>query len=238
MFFLGIMVGRGSSPVTFDTQKFQKRLGVIVEQLEKKDGPEKKVDLQFYDVLDEPFLQEVAGKQNNPDEIIPKKQTQVVPSGVPVKTSRKKVTWHKAFLNKRLSRDTPGEDDGPGSNLRAKSQVPATDLHKLASKKIIEKKSPAFSKDSEKAGDFLDGEQLPSGVYTVQIAAYKSFADAVTQMAVLRKKGFVPYRTLGKSQGVTWYRVRMGAFATRDAAARYVEKLKQAKIKAMIIKKE
>ncbi|MCK5836987.1 MAG: hypothetical protein KAH09_06940 [Desulfobacula sp.] len=29
MFLLGIMVGRGTSPVTFDTQKFQKRLEAI-----------------------------------------------------------------------------------------------------------------------------------------------------------------------------------------------------------------
>ena len=73
MFFLGIMVGRGTSPVTFDTQKFQKRLETIASEFgEKKDTPEK-VDLKFYDVLDQP------APENIPDNLpVTQKKTKAV----------------------------------------------------------------------------------------------------------------------------------------------------------------
>ena len=42
MFILGIIVGRGSAPVTFDTTKFQTRLESIAENFEsQKKIPEK-----------------------------------------------------------------------------------------------------------------------------------------------------------------------------------------------------
>lgn len=216
MFFLGILVGRGTSPVTFDTKSFHNRLEAIVQAYGKTDVPEKKLDLQFYDALKKPVRQEVTGKKNTPNEIIPKKETghlviQVpIVEEVPVKTSRKTATLNKAALDKIQFKDkgsgkTPVKGKAPRkeTQVKQKKQIPAT----------------------------LD-------MYTIQVAAYKSFTDAVSQMAVLEKKGFASYRTLGKKEGVTWYRVRVGSFATRKAAARYIEKLKHAKIDAMIIKRE
>ncbi len=213
MFFLGILVGRGTSPVTFDTKSFQNRLEAIVQAYGKTDAPEKKMDLQFYDALNRPVRQEVTGKKNTPNEIIPKKEEghlviQVPIVGVPVKTSRKTATLNKAALDKTQLKDkgsqTPAKDKAPRKEIQVKreKQIPAT----------------------------LE--------YTIQVAAYKSAVDAISQMAVLEKKGFASYRTLGKKEGVIWYRVRVGSFATRKAAARYIEKLKHAKIDAMIIKRE
>jgi len=204
LFFLGILVGRGASPVTFDTKPFHERLETILQPLGKTDGPEEKMDLQFYDALNRPVRQEVSGKKNNPNEIIPKKEagpllTQpLVAQVIPVKTSMKTAT-RKKVTGKKI----PKGDDS---------------LVKI-------KKSPV-----EKA--------VVKGGYTIQVAAYNAFADAVTRMALLEKKGFASYRVLGKNGGVTWYRVRVGSFTTKDAASRYFEKLKEAKIDGMIIKKE
>ena len=39
MFFLGILVGRGTSPVTFDTKSFNTRLEAIVQSYGKTDAP-------------------------------------------------------------------------------------------------------------------------------------------------------------------------------------------------------
>ncbi|MBA3009432.1 MAG: SPOR domain-containing protein [Desulfobacula sp.] len=75
-------------------------------------------------------------------------------------------------------------------------------------------------------------------MYTIQVASYKSFTDAVTHMAILEKKGISSYRALGKKDGITWYRVRVGSFETREAAIVYAEKLKQVKIDGLIVKKE
>ncbi len=279
MFFLGIMVGRGTSPVTFDTKQFHNRLETIAGEFGKTKIPEEKMDLQFYDALNKPVRQEVKGKKNTPNEIIPKKETGYLlvqmtgPTAVPVKTSRKAATFNKSLVGHIPSRKTASREDGSkhvdprdtGSkkmdgNIKNEQQPLAKDktdlsvkkFRKVPPKKMIEKKvskidrlpekqrvsarlSPAETSLVKASGG---PEAVVPGMYTIQIAAYKSFKDAVTQMARLEKKGFASYRTLGKKEGVTWYRVRVGGFETRAAASRYIEKLKQAKIDGMIIKKE
>lgn len=219
MFFLGILVGRGNAPVTFDTKSFHTRLETIVQSYEKT-APEKKLDLQFYDALNKPVRQEVTGKKNTPNEIVPKKEAgrlviQVpIVEAVPVKTSRKAATLNKAALDKG-----PFKDKGSGQTL-------------------VKEKAPLAKTQVQKEKQVAAKGEVTSGRYTLQVAAYKSFADVVTQMAILEKKGFASYRTLGKIEGGTWYRVRVGSFATRKAASLYAQKLKHAKIEAMIIKKE
>jgi cell division protein FtsN len=38
--------------------------------------------------------------------------------------------------------------------------------------------------------------------------------------------------------GITWYRIRIGEFVSRDAAVQYLKKLNQAGINGMIITKD
>jgi cell division protein FtsN len=257
MFFLGIVVGRGTSPVTFDTQKFHERLETIVQEFGKTDGPEEEMDLQFYDALNKPARQEVTGKKNNPNEIFPKKEAGVVSiqtpaaESIPVKTSRKKATMNKGGVthtqfkdngskDARLTYNVPTAKTGTQIKSLAKDKEasPGKKLRKVPLKTMDGKKVSKIEDPPVKTGTSPAGVQVAPGMYTIQIAAYKSFTDAVTQMALLEKKGFASYRTLGKKKGITWYRVRVGSFATRKAASLYAEKLKHAKIEAMIIKKE
>ena len=100
MFLLGILVGRGTSPVTFDTQKFQKRLAVISKEYgrQKKNGTQKKVELQFYKVLDDPVREEEAvnttqKKKKVTTEIIPDKVKELWE--IPIKKSKKHETFKK-----------------------------------------------------------------------------------------------------------------------------------------------
>ncbi|MCK4768241.1 MAG: SPOR domain-containing protein [Desulfobacula sp.] len=196
MFLLGIMVGRGSSPVNFDTLKFQKRLETIASEFGEKKGIQKKIDLKFYDVLDHPVPEESVPPQKKPLEIIPKKEIIVTPDTIPLKTSRKKQTF------------------------------------KQAANKV---KTDIKIRETSKISETLKAKQ---GKYTIQIAAYKNFKDAVTQMATLEKKGFSSYRVKGQKEGVTWYRIRTGSFATRDEAKNFKEKLDKARINSMIIKRD
>jgi cell division protein FtsN len=83
-----------------------------------------------------------------------------------------------------------------------------------------------------------DALKTDQGKYTLQIAAYKEFKDAVSQMADLEKKGFSSYRVRGQKQGVTWYRIRTGSFASFDEAEKFKEKLSKAKVNSMIITKD
>lgn len=205
---MGIMVGRGTSPVTFDTHEFQKRLEIIANEFgEKKEVPQK-MDLKFYDVLDRPVLEESMLSKNKPLEIMPKKetsetelpetelpekeklekQTSVTPDILPPKISRKKLTF------KKMTQNVPA-DIGANEPLK-------TD----------------------------------KGIYTIQIAAYKEFKDAISQMVLLDEKGFSSYREKGEKNGVAFYRVRMGSFANWEEAEKMKEKLNKAGIKAQIIK--
>ncbi len=211
---MGIMVGRGNSPVTFDTQGFQKRLETIANEFgEKKDIP-KKMDLKFYDALDSPVQEESVLSKKKPLEIMPKKEipvkeifvketlekeilekeTRVVSDILPLKKSRKKLTFKKM-------------------TLKAKTDIEANGIPKIKLPKIKQ------------------------GKYTIQIAAYKEFKDAITQMARLEEKGFSSYRVKGGKDGATWYRVRIGSFASWDEAQKIIEKLNSAGIKAQIVEK-
>ena len=196
--------------MTFDTQKFQKRLEAIANEFGEKKGTRQKIDLKFYDVLDRPVPEEKVPPKNKPLEIIPKKETIIVTGKIPIKTSRKKQTFKKEANT-------------------AKHQTKAIKPSEIKAKPLSSKK--------EKPSEQLTEKKNLKGKYTIQIAAYKEFKDAVTQMTILEKKGFSSYRIKGKKEGVTWYRVRTGSFTTYDEAKKIKEKLKKVKINSMIIKK-
>ncbi len=197
---MGIMVGRGTSPVTFDTNKFQKRLEIIAREFGEKKEIKKKMDLTFYNALEKPAAEESESSKSKPLEnktleIIPKKQipeeeTIAIPDIIPLKTSRKTLTF------KQVTRNTLADEEA--DSLSKKEQ----------------------------------------GEYTIQVAAYNQFGDAVSQMATLKKKGFSSYWVKGQKQGKTWYRIRIGFFQTHDDAEKIKEKLNKANIKAMIIKRD
>ena len=214
---MGIMVGRGTSPVTFDTQKFQKRLEAIASEVGKKKGAQKKINLNFYDVLDHPVPEEGATSLHKPLEIIPKKETTGIPDVIPFKTSKKKQTFK------------------PHSNTATGETTASLNIEGLKSAEIT-KKTTRF----EKPGDRGDGsdKNAGKGIYTLQVAAFKDVKDAVTQMIRLEKKGFTTYQLKPEKEGEIWYRIRIGAFATYDEAKQLKEKLNKAKINSIIIKRD
>ncbi|MFH2061334.1 MAG: SPOR domain-containing protein [Pseudomonadota bacterium] len=220
MFLLGIMVGRGTSPVTFDTHKFQKRLEIIANEFGSKTKTREKIDLKFYDVLDDPVAEEEgASPEKKSLEIIPKKEEMVTAENIPLKTSRKKQTFKhqgnttgtESLIQQTLKADTPAPDE-----IKTK---------------------PAVLEKGKTPEPVMD-KAISKGNFTIQVAAYKDFKDAITQMAILEKKGFASYRVKAQKDGVTWYRIRTGSFAIYDDAKKYLEKLNQANIKAMIIKRD
>jgi cell division protein FtsN len=86
MFFLGVMVGRGTAPVSFDVEKLRKELISVKEELlqkEKKDAEKeaekisKKLDLDFYETLTE--KKEQARLKNIVPDPVEIKKTQIAP---------------------------------------------------------------------------------------------------------------------------------------------------------------
>jgi DedD protein len=71
-------------------------------------------------------------------------------------------------------------------------------------------------------------ETSPNGPYTLQLSASQSRAEADKFAAHLRDKGYAPFIITADVPGRgTWYRVRMGSFASKDAASRYLQDFKR-----------
>ena len=121
-----------------------------------------------------------------------------------------------------------------------------TDTVKGVGGKILS--TPIPKKTSLKAATFKDkklrvgSSKVPSSVskggYTIQVASHSTFADATKEMVRLEKKGFKVSRSQATIKGTTWYRIRVGSFASHARAAAELEKLKKAKVNGLIIKKD
>ncbi len=161
MFALGVIVGRGNSPVTFDTDSFQVRLAAIVQEFEESAKEEEKVDLQFYNVLNNPVRHEVSGKRGKPGEapgeIVPKKEvfSQDSPgagkdSSIGIKTSKKYAT-----LKSKVPY-SPGASQTIVKPSSGTSVIGTKPMKKVVLKKTLSKSSPAVTaakKDLEKPKD-------------------------------------------------------------------------------------
>lgn len=213
MFLLGIMVGRGNSPVTFDTRHFEDRLHEIAGEFgkKKKELPQN-VEPRFYQELKKPIGQETLpakGSDNTPlKEIKPKPEPE---QAVPRKET---ISLKHKTLNESVKLvETP------------KAKPKKKTVTKPEEKKAAPKKAsiPGLSE---------------SGRYLIQVAAYRNFKDAVTRVTELEKKGIKAYREKFETKTKTWYRVRIGFFKSYDDARKYADWLKKAGIKADIHKKD
>ncbi|NDY73260.1 SPOR domain-containing protein [Desulfobacter hydrogenophilus] len=252
MFGLGLFVGRGSSPVLFETRPFQEYLGRMLSELSAKFPEKGKVDLKFYDVLDEPVYSPVKGTADDSGEITPGPETGEKTSmnpapynsqaeDIPVKRSRKLATWNKAGQ---------GYDNATAPAPPAKKSASVKTYKKAAEKQTVTQSAPKVLKSKTQAGKKTDAVpqktkpdtgKAPApahGGYTIQVASYKNLNDALAQMVLLNKKGITAYRASVKIDGKTWYRVRTGSFANYEAARTGLVKLAGSGVNGMVIKKE
>jgi cell division septation protein DedD len=66
------------------------------------------------------------------------------------------------------------------------------------------------------------------GAWTLQLSASQSKDEADKFAARLRDRGYAPFIAKAEVPGKgTWYRVRMGGFPTKEAAARYLQDFKR-----------
>jgi len=95
MFIVGIIVGRGNSPVNFDTHQFQKRLETIAREFGKSKKTPDKINLGFYETLGREDHDDnaVSVKGNQEKNIAGKDAVDTDSGSVPLKTSRKKQTF-------------------------------------------------------------------------------------------------------------------------------------------------
>ncbi|MBX7116262.1 MAG: SPOR domain-containing protein [Myxococcaceae bacterium] len=71
-------------------------------------------------------------------------------------------------------------------------------------------------------------EPSGNGSWSLQLSAYQDRAEADRFVLGLKDKGYSPYIVEAQVAGKgTWYRVRLGRFANREAAARYLTDFKR-----------
>jgi DedD protein len=89
---------------------------------------------------------------------------------------------------------------------------------------IAARAAPAASPSASAGGPKPADAGGPAAPWTLQLGASQNRDDAERMVSRLREKGYAPYIVTADVPGKgTFYRVRMGSFATREAAGRYLE---------------
>ncbi len=98
---------------------------------------------------------------------------------------------------------------------------------------------PTTALDADPVRAALDAGPPQPGEFTIQVSAYQSMAEANAFSASLERRGYRPFVVQTNLPGKgTWYRVRLGRFASQDQATRGKVLLAQADIAAWVLKTE
>ena len=195
MFFLGILVGRGTAPVKFNIEKLQKKLAALkAEDINEKltrftigsDFDKNKADLDFYEDLKKgrddirPPAPVLKSKKNSLGEKQKKTSKKTVPDKN--KSSDKSIHKNNILYQKKI----------PGLTFNLTIQVASFKNQKDADRlvaKLKKGKYPAYS-----AIGVIPGKGI---WYRVRIGYFKARADATQMLARLKKenrKAFLIHR--------------------------------------------
>lgn len=232
MFSAGVLVGRGTSPVEFDTAWFQKRLSVLFGDSVEEAAGIKKPELEFYDKLrrdndDREVFDTVEredaifGKRQQDRDSADEDQSTLSMEPLPQKRSRKGLT---------LTLTRKGAFD-PSADIGDKR-----DGDEAEEKKRLSKSSKSPSHASIERGDTADKEHR--NIYTIQIASYRDLSDAATHVSQLKAKGYPAYQVQVTLEGERWYRVRSGGFGSIAEAQNQLKAFQKVGIEGLIIKNE
>ncbi|MDY6904137.1 MAG: SPOR domain-containing protein [Thermodesulfobacteriota bacterium] len=136
----------------------------------------------------------------------------------------------KLGFHEALKTDAPADRHDIPSASSPVNETPAVKTPKTTKPDNIP--TPAGSPDAPTAKN--DGEKI----FTIQVAAVRDESDAVALISKLKKKGFSAYSTTVElSGGNRWYRIRCGAYESRQAAAPTLDKLEDEGFGPMLVRK-
>ncbi|HET9451838.1 MAG TPA: SPOR domain-containing protein, partial [Aggregicoccus sp.] len=133
--------------------------------------------------------------------------------------------------------EQPREDEAPQQRL---AEAPAPAREEAPRGKVAE--APVTARTATADGGLKNAiarsQQPPSaprpaevsagGSFTLQLSAYQARSEAERFAARLRDRGYAPYIVAAQVPGKgTWHRVRMGSFASKEAASRYLADFKR-----------
>ncbi len=202
MFVLGIMVGRNSVPISFDTSGLQKRLADIVDS--KSEEPSPKVKLGFYDALDapqDPDLDKVPVKPRKADLLAKQKTTITLSPETDLETDsvsfREEPPARKGKSNKQTT--------------RKQSKPAVSNTHKEAKRFTIQLASFKEEKDARTCLGQLKKKGVQAGMekssiegktwHRIRIGSFNNINGAKALLSQLKKKdiqGFIIQTKDGK----------------------------------------
>jgi cell division septation protein DedD len=213
MFVLGILVGRGLSPVRFDVPKLKDELVTLKEKVlpteEEVSEAEKTAtseipDLEFYKALrekgTEPGSRAIIVHRKVSDPNLQVAKTPAKPGAVV----------------------TESAEQSAGSVLEGTAAQEESPELQIIPKKLAVTKKPKHR-----------------GALTIQVAAFKRTEKAQELIAGLRRKGYDAYEVTANlpSKG-TYHRVRVGHYASAEEARLAASKLRQERLETIIVKSE
>jgi len=209
MFVLGVLVGRGTAPVTFDTQALQKELADLRNAMMQKEqeavekairGEDEQAPLEFYEAL----------KIDESDTDV----AMSVPQTAPAAPSPAPLQAHQDIAKAGTPPHKKRAALMPKGATVAKSPTPVQPRKKKA--------PPAAT-----------------GMLTLQVASMKEGESAERIVANLKKDGYPAFlvRSVIPGKGL-WFRVRVGSYANREQAAADIERLTRDGKKPMLVNNE
>jgi DedD protein len=250
MFFLGILVGRGTAPVHFDTQSLQKELlalkkAAVEKTLRQYETDSKNADerkgVVFYDVLkrsgDGPDPQ---WSPRPPRQPAPQWPSELSAPSVPLAPSDSPELPVPSELSEppepseitKLPGTVAAQQGGGGQKPVTQTKdpnmpVPMKIMAEAFKKPDTVKKSEIVKKsEPEKLPEKIVNGALPAGSWTIQVAALKDTAEADRIVAKLKQQGYPASRLTGEIVGKgLWHRIRIGPYQRREEADGVVTRL-------------
>jgi cell division protein FtsN len=210
VFFLGVLVGRGTAPVEFDLQALESKLQALREQLLQEqesqlqaysEGGEPPSDLEFYEAL--------KGAQEAP---------RIRPDTVA--NIERAADGAGAALG-----ETDTGIKRPRADLKAKPSARSTATAPPAAPAPVAAPAPAKA-----------AAPASQGPLSIQVASLQE-ADRADQMVQgLRAQGFAAYTSTVTIPGKgVWYRIRVGSFQRREDAAATLQGLKARGLNPIVV---
>ncbi|OQY13499.1 MAG: hypothetical protein B6I31_01010 [Desulfobacteraceae bacterium 4572_19] len=247
MFTLGVFVGRGTAPITFDIDKLERQLGVVQEVQELENAIYSNSDKQAILIPEFEFYKELKNNEEEiPIKIIEKKS---------LKISSKKEIARQLELNSSFEKSAKPEKLIKQEKQRiAKQQQNHRKLEKQTVNVAVQKnlqEAVSIADIRKKIKQETDNDDIkkisvkPDTVrseksnnkekYTIQVAALNNFSDAFNLVNTLKNRGYLSYMIIKKHGKITWYRIRVGSFNTKAEALKVETKLKAGKYKTIVL---
>lgn len=233
MFVLGILVGRGLSPVRFDVPKIKGDLVTLKQKVLPKEerGSEAEPDI----ISEDPDLEFYKALREKPEqaELTAKKapETPAEPKAVPVRPEA--IPEEPEVVSERPA--------GPPAEQEVALAEPMVEDVELEIKSLeSQAKEETTQEPVEKVADEEDPESQKKdqlGRFTIQVAAFKNVDRARELIVYLKKKGYDAYQaTTTLPDRGTYHRVRVGHFSNKTDAEQTASRLGKNRLETVIVR--